>query len=55
MIVISDFDECGENTDGCQHICTNYDGGYNCSCYLGYSLDANLRDCSGIMMTVLTL
>ena len=38
MFYFQDFDECVNKTDGCNQICTNFLGGYNCSCYSGYYL-----------------
>ena len=43
----ADIDECAEGTSGCHHICTNYEGGFNCSCYSGYATNADLKTCSG--------
>ena len=31
-----DINECDINNGGCQHICTNTNGSYNCSCRSGY-------------------
>ena len=47
--LIADIDECSEGTARCQHICTNYDGGFNCSCYSGYAINDDLKTCSGII------
>ena len=44
---VSDIDECALSTDDCEQICTNYDGGYECSCYSGYSLSQDLTACQG--------
>jgi hypothetical protein len=43
-----DIDECEIETDECEQICTNYAGGYNCSCYSGYSLSNNSKSCTDI-------
>ena len=48
-----DIDDC-INSD-CEHNCTNTDGSYTCSCYNGYSLDSNGRNCSGITMCMIII
>ena len=47
--IFADIDECAEGTSGCQHICTNYDGGFDCSCYSGYEINTDLKTCRGIL------
>ena len=42
-----DIDECTANTDGCEQVCTNNDGSFECSCNSGFTLDSNERTCSG--------
>ena len=42
-----DIDECLENLHSCQHICTNTNGSFLCSCYEGYALDADGENCTG--------
>ncbi|XP_072895124.1 uncharacterized protein [Hemitrygon akajei] len=49
-----DLDECQENTDTCEQICTNTFGSYNCSCEVGYAVNAtnssmcdDIDECSG--------
>ncbi|XP_078266272.1 uncharacterized protein LOC144599354 [Rhinoraja longicauda] len=32
-----DIDECGTNTSNCEQVCTNTNGSFVCSCYLGFS------------------
>ena len=44
-----DIDECALGTDGCEHMCTNFMGGYNCSCLSGYKLNADMNTCSGML------
>ena len=41
-----DVDECGVENGGCDQICTNSDGGFACSCDVGFVLE-NGVDCSG--------
>ncbi|XP_064386667.1 sushi, von Willebrand factor type A, EGF and pentraxin domain-containing protein 1-like [Halichondria panicea] len=43
-----DINECSEDTDGCDHICTNTPGSYNCACNSGYRLAADKRRCDDI-------
>ena len=41
----ADIDECSTNNGGCEHICTNSQGNFTCSCFPGYELD-NQFNCS---------
>ena len=43
----SDIDECQENTDGCNHICSNIIGSYGCSCHPGFRLASDRLTCNG--------
>ena len=43
----SDVNECAVSNGGCEQVCTDVSLGNNCSCYSGYSLDANLKNCTG--------
>ena len=43
----SDIAECDEGNGGCEQICTNIEGSYECSCRNGYVLDGNGHNCSG--------
>lgn len=40
-----DKDECATNNGGCQHVCTNNIGSYQCSCNNGFILHENKKDC----------
>ncbi len=42
-----DIDECSMDKGGCQHICNNTMGSFECICQFGYLLDENERNCSG--------
>ena len=42
-----DIAECDEDNGGCEQICTNTEGNYECSCTNGYVLDGNGHNCSG--------
>lgn len=41
----TDKDECAINNGGCQHICKNTVGSYQCACYNGFTLHENNHDC----------
>ena len=45
-----DINECEQNTDGCEHHCTNFDGGYNCTCGSRYALATDLHNCLGKLL-----
>ena len=40
-ITCQDIDECTGNTHGCDQVCNNTIGSYECSCYTGYQLLTN--------------
>ncbi|XP_030376364.1 dorsal-ventral patterning protein tolloid [Scaptodrosophila lebanonensis] len=40
-----DMDECKFKDHGCQHICINTLGSYQCGCHAGYELQANGKSC----------
>ena len=42
-----DIDECLISNGGCEQICMNTDGSFQCSCGLGYILTANNLECEG--------
>ncbi|XP_013385673.1 bone morphogenetic protein 1 [Lingula anatina] len=41
----TDKDECAVDNGGCQHICKNTVGSYQCACNNGYQLHENKHDC----------
>lgn len=41
----TDKDECAKDNGGCQHICKNTIGSYECSCHSGFTLHENKHDC----------
>ena len=45
--LFEDIDECALNISGCNQNCTNTNGSYNCACYSGYQLAADLMNCYG--------
>ena len=45
-----DQNECATaNNGGCSQLCTNTNGSYECSCVLGYELDADGFSCNGTL------
>ena len=43
----AEVNECSLNRDNCQQECINISGGFRCGCYEGFSLNTDLRTCSG--------
>ncbi|XP_065940365.1 fibulin-1-like [Magallana gigas] len=41
-----DVNEC-ENSGQCSQVCSNTDGGFTCSCFIGYKLQEDKSSCSG--------
>ncbi|XP_012935927.1 uncharacterized protein LOC101854936, partial [Aplysia californica] len=41
-----DIDECNTENKFCKQKCANSDGGFSCSCYTGYKLQADQTSCS---------
>ena len=46
-----DIDECLLGTHNCQELCNNTDGGFRCKCPLGYQLNSDGVNCTGITYT----
>ncbi|GFY70401.1 tolloid-like protein 1 [Trichonephila inaurata madagascariensis] len=44
-LFFTDQDECASNNGGCQQICKNTVGSYQCSCHNGFVLHPNGHDC----------
>ena len=44
---MADVDECQTNNGGCDQMCNNNDGSFQCSCNTGYTLAADDFDCDG--------
>ena len=42
---ITDINECHSNNGGCDHICVNTEGSFQCSCNTSYILAANNKTC----------
>ena len=41
------MNECDINNGGCEGVCSNSDGSYECGCESGYRLRENGRTCDG--------
>lgn len=54
MIPSTDIDECRLNNGGCDHVCRNTVGSFECSCKKGYKLLTNERTCQGKSLTRLS-
>ena len=53
-LLLIDIDECALPGKGdCDHKCTNYEGGYYCSCLPGYRLRDDDKSCEGTEMTTI--
>ena len=50
LLFASDIDECADFISGCNQVCSNTEGSYECSCYTGYTLDVSLRTCIGTII-----
>ena len=44
---VLDIDECQINNGGCEQVCTNTAGSFECSCPTGYVLAADGANCTG--------
>lgn len=42
-----DTNECSVNNGGCQQVCVNTVGSYECRCHSAYKLHWNKKDCVG--------
>ena len=47
MVLFTDIDECVASLPPCDQLCTNNPGSFECSCYVGYTLDNDGRTCNG--------
>ena len=45
--LLTDINECRENTSMCEHNCVNIDGGYNCTCESEHTLATDFYNCLG--------
>ena len=46
--LLTDIDECSDDTHGCTFNCTNTNGSYVCSCDAGYQLNEDGLQCDGM-------
>ncbi|CAG0913992.1 unnamed protein product, partial [Notodromas monacha] len=44
-VFMKEYDECARLDHGCQHLCVNTLGGFECRCKIGYELHSNGKDC----------
>ena len=44
-----DIDECKSLNGGCEHICTNNNGSFFCTCLAGYVLTNDSLSCAGML------
>ncbi|XP_064618038.1 tolloid-like protein 1 isoform X2 [Liolophura sinensis] len=44
-VFFTDKDECAIENGGCQHVCKNTLGSYQCACHNGFTLHENKHDC----------
>ena len=47
LLTYSDVNECATNNGGCEGVCNNTIGSYNCQCAAGFHLANNSRNCVG--------
>ena len=40
-----DKNECDDDNHACDHLCTNKEGSYSCTCYTGYTLNEDGLHC----------
>ncbi len=52
FLYMIDIDECAVSNGGCEHDCTNQNGGYTCGCQPGFQLNTHdLTGCLGITVS----
>jgi len=51
----TDIDECSNNTGGCDQICDNTEGSFQCHCHKGFALSDDNITCQGFFCFVNTL
>jgi len=47
VIFLPDVNECITDNGNCEQNCTNTIGSFYCSCWTGYRLDENGKNCTG--------
>jgi len=50
----ADIDECSNNTGGCDQMCNNTEGSFQCHCHKGFCLSDDNITCQGQYFTLLT-
>ena len=48
LFCTSDINECSTGNGGCNQVCINVIGSFQCSCNAGYELDSDQRTCIGM-------
>ena len=48
LFFLTDIDECSDGTDGCDQLCSNNVGSYECVCNAGYRLASDGFTCNGM-------
>ena len=43
----ADVNECADDNGGCEQMCHNILGSYECTCEMGYELNEDGRSCDG--------
>ena len=52
LLIYPDINECEVSNGGCDHICTNTAGSFQCSCNQGYGLGSDGSSCTGKQSTI---
>ena len=50
-----DIDECSEDRDMCEQLCSNTIGSYTCGCRTGYTLASDRMSCNGRSIDILMI
>ena len=50
LLFFIDINECSLNTDGCDQVCINTMGSFQCSCNRGYTLNTDEITCTGTIL-----
>ena len=50
--IFIDIDECAVDNGGCDHICINKPGSFECQCKEGYALGADGKTCTGNSISI---